>query len=260
MAYFLFILLFIFILICLFIISYYIDFNRIEENLKYAKKRGYMSTINFINGYSNNSVVYSFQNVDLASKYPNARVSVRIEDIGNTVCKRFINLEKIISYAHQKGVFIWISSGHLNMRDEELNAYMYMHSKYNNVGLTIACYHPNSELYVKKVLALRGKIRLVKGYYTDGTLSNKETIDKYIYCALLLLESGYDGHEFASHDFKVLDKVLDHHNIYNITIGIYFLNKKYVLNKLEERCINYRVSFYSSYGSMYSLAKILLFK
>ncbi len=100
-----------------------------------------------------------------------ASVSIKLTQIGlavdNNLCE--INLEKILSYADQKGNFIRIDMEDSPWIDNTLDLYWKMRNdhKHHNVGLVIQSYLYRSVQDVENLMSAGGKVRLCKGAYKE---------------------------------------------------------------------------------------------
>lgn len=233
------------------------------EKLNITKDLGHTATIGLITTINTNTqqtIDRTLYNIELARKNPGTKVSIRLENLGHDSSTRFYNMLMLVDKAYQDNVFVWLSCGHKNMVEEELDTYMELINPYTNIGITLACYRKNIDSSVRKVLSVNGKIRLVKGFYRDGELSWKDTSQKYIENSIRLLDSGYFGHELAGHDFKLLKKLINHPNIYLITFGFYFWNRNYAFEQIKKYDfpLDLKICLYFSYGDLSNTLKVVI--
>lgn len=256
------------IILVIIIVGLLITYNKsskvcLSEKLDITKKLGHTSTIGLVTTTKINipqTINRLLYNIELARKNLGTKVSIRLEQLGNDSCTRFYNIQMLVDKAYRNNVFIWLSCGHKHMVKEELDTYMILINKYDNLGITLACYRKNIDFYIQKVLSIKGKIRLVKGFYRDGELSWEDTSQKYLENSIRLLNSGYSGHELSGHDFKILKKIINHPNIYLITFGFYFWNRKYAFEQIEKYDFpeNLNISLYFSYGDLLNNLKVVI--
>lgn len=181
--------------------------------------------------------------------FKRGKVSVKLIQMGNNSKERLDNFTKLLNYAFSKNIFLWISAFHHKEIQEERETFIYLKERgYSNLGITIACYHENVDNYVNYILSKGGNIRLVKGYYNDGTVRDWDDVTrKYLNNAKKIIkDSNY--HQLATHDIKnviaPLNKIKNLNQLYNIEIG-FFVNsmghlqkelKKYDL-KIHNKCV-----------------------
>jgi hypothetical protein len=181
--------------------------------------------------------------------FKRGKVSVKLIQMGNTPEERLKNFTELVNHAFSKNIFIWISAFHYKQIEEERNTYLFLKERgYINLGITIACYHEGINSYVDLILYKGGNIRLVKGYYNDGTIKNWDIVTKnYLNNAKKIIkDSNY--HQLATHDIKnilaPLNKIKDLNTKTNIEMA-FFVNsvkhlkrefKKYNL-KINNKCM-----------------------
>ncbi|HTP00027.1 MAG TPA: proline dehydrogenase family protein [Anaerolineales bacterium] len=99
-----------------------------------------------------------------------ANVSIKLTQIGlgldESLCAQ--NLERILARAKENDNFVRIDMEDTPYTDKTLNLYCQMHDKgYDNTGMVLQSYLFRTEADVKKLLAARTPIRLVKGAYQE---------------------------------------------------------------------------------------------
>ncbi len=99
----------------------------------------------------------------------NASLSIKLTqlglDIGKNLC--LSNVEKIVSSAAQKGIFVWIDMENSPCTEDTIDIYLEILKKYKNAGIAIQSNLSRSEDDVKRIAAAGGVIRLVKGAYSE---------------------------------------------------------------------------------------------
>lgn len=171
--------------------------------------------------------------------YKRGKVSVKLIQMGNNPIERLENFTKLVNYAFSKNIFIWISAFHHKAIQEERDTYMYLKERgFSNLGITIACYHENVDNYVNYILNKGGNIRLVKGYYNDGTVRDWDKVTKkYLNNAKKIIkDSNY--HQLATHDIKnvivPLNKIKNLNHLNNIEIGFFVNSVKHLRKELKK--------------------------
>ena len=171
--------------------------------------------------------------------YKRGKVSVKLIQMGNNPIERLQNFTKLLNYAFSKNIFIWISAFHHKEIHEERDTYIYLKERgYSNLGITIACYHENVDNYVNYILSKGGNIRLVKGYYNDGSVKNWDDVTKkYLNNSKKIIrDSNY--HQLATHDIKniisPLSKIKNLNQLNNIEIGFFVNSMEHLQKELKK--------------------------
>ncbi len=181
--------------------------------------------------------------------YKRGKVSVKLFQMGNTSEERLKNFTELVNHAFSKNIFIWISAFHHKEIEEERNTYLYLKERgFTNLGITIACYHEGVNNYVDFILNKGGNIRLVKGYYNDGSIKDWTIVTNNYLRNAIKITKDTNYHQLATHDIKnvlvPLNKIKDINTLNNIEIG-FFVNsikhlgkelKKYNL-KINNKCM-----------------------
>ncbi len=111
----------------------------------------------------------------------NASLSIKLTQLGLDIDKDMclLNLEKIISSATSKNIFIWVDMENSPYTEDTVDIYLEILKKYKNAGIAIQSSMRRSEDDVKRIAAAGGIIRLVKGAYKEkkeiAYTSGKET-------------------------------------------------------------------------------------
>ncbi len=179
---------------------------------------------------------------DIDNIFKRGKVSVKISQFGNTDEEKLNNLTEFVNYAKSKNIFVWISGFHYKNVKEECYTYLYLKERgYDNLGITIACYHNTATSYVDLILNRGGHIRLVKGYYNDGQIRDwKKVTQNYLENAKKIIKD-YKYHQIATHDFE---NVLSHlnnikklENLDNIEFGFFINAEKHI----DRECQKYNI-------------------
>ncbi len=170
---------------------------------------------------------------DVSDIFKRGKVSIKLIQMGLNDKEKMENISKMVSYAKSKNIFIWISAFHYNNIGEEYSVYLHLLERgFNNLGITIACYHQFASDYVNLILKKNGNIRLVKGYYNDGEIKDWNLVTKiYLENAKKIIKSG-DYHQLATHDFKnilyPLNKIRKLNTLTNIECGFFINSIKHI--------------------------------
>lgn len=161
-------------------------------------------------------------------------------------------LEKFIAYGNSKNIMVGFAAMHNNSIDEELSTYLrFLELSYHNIFMTLQAYHSDVIKRVKIVLRNNGHIRLVKGWYKDGDVTDWKQVTENYYQAARLLVQDKNFHLLATHDFDLLKKLYDEFGTRMDKMEIIFFsfNQKFVENKIKT--FPYTIknkSFYKPYG------------
>lgn len=165
---------------------------------------------------------------------------------------QFDKLKDIVDYASKKNIIIGIAAMHQEDKDDELETYIKLKKMgYNNLFITLAAYHKDIDIKVDKILELGGSIRLVKGWYNDGEISNwKEVSNNYLRNAIKLVKDN-NYHILATHDFIILNKLYSSYYEWmdNKEVSFFIFNKDYIEKQLA--IFPYKIkniSLYKPYG------------
>ena len=166
------------------------------------------------------------------------KISIKIRQLGVTQTQQIDRFLRLARYAKSKKVFVWISCVLPSDRNLEMHCYK-KSQKLGNVGITLATYHSDVVKKVKKVLSMKGHIRLVKGYYY-GDLSNQWDLvtENYLQCAKLLLKSKR-YHCLATHDFNILSELYDNIIHRQIEVAYFYKAKSFAEFEMRRRNMNF---------------------
>ena len=144
--------------------------------------------------------------------YNKSKISIKLRQFGRTPVGRLYNIEKLLNYAKTKNIFIWIATVLPKDLDDEYKTFMYFKNKgYNNLGITLSTQNKEVSNKVDKLLKMKCNIRLVKGYY-NGDIKHWNVVSNiYLINAIKLLKSNI-YHCIASHDFKIINELMNYNN------------------------------------------------
>lgn len=212
-----------------------------------AHQSGYGVTLSYLPNFtSNTDYLHYYPMIDnVAQMNSNTdalpfglnKISIKIRQLGNSLedqSKRFID---IVKYANSKKVFVWISCVLPEDRDLEWHMYQLARKSHlKNVGLTLATYHSDVLERIHRVLAMRGHIRLVKGYYYGDLSKNWKQVTRFYKEALnLLVASGY-YHAIATHDFTIIGPLLKENKEkwQHMEFSFFYTARKFVRNQMKK--------------------------
>lgn len=136
-------------------------------------------------------------------------ISVKPTQIGLSISQKecYSNLEKIILSASEAHVFVWIDMESSEHTDEIIELYQSFFSKYERLGIALQANLKRTEDDLNNLIAIGGKIRLVKGAYSESAkiaYKSKEDVDKNY--TKLMRKLFREANEFgiATHDSKMI--------------------------------------------------------
>lgn len=98
-----------------------------------------------------------------------ASLSIKLSQLGLLIGKDLCSsiVEKIVSSAAGKNIFVWIDMEDSSCTEDTINIYLEVFKKYRNTGIAIQSNLKRSESDVRRIAAMGGIIRLVKGAYKE---------------------------------------------------------------------------------------------
>jgi len=98
-----------------------------------------------------------------------ASLSIKLTQLGLLIGKDLClsNVEKIVSSAAGKNIFVWIDMEDSPCTGDTIDIYLDVFKKYRNAGIAIQSNLKRSESDVRRIAAMGGIIRLVKGAYKE---------------------------------------------------------------------------------------------
>jgi proline dehydrogenase len=144
----------------------------------------------------------------------NAAVSIKLTQLGllinRDLCRS--NVEKIVSSASSKGIFVWIDMENSPYTDDTIDIYLDIFNKYGSSGIVIQANLKRSENDIKRIVAEAGIIRLVKGAYNEkkdiAFQSRSEvTINFSKLMGYLFYKSAFFG--IATHDEHLINEAIE---------------------------------------------------
>jgi proline dehydrogenase len=143
----------------------------------------------------------------------NATLSIKLTQLGLMIDKGtcLMNVEKIIGDAASRNIFVWIDMENSPYTEDTIEIYLNILKKYKKVGIAIQANLKRSENDVRKIAAMQGIIRIVKGAYKEKrelayTSRSEVTINFSKLMAYLLYKSPFFA--IATHDEKLIEEAI----------------------------------------------------
>jgi len=193
-----------------------------------------------------------------------ASLSIKLTQLGLLIGKDFCfsNVEKIVSSAAGKNIFVWIDMEDSSCTEDTINIYLEVFKKYRNAGIAIQSNLKRSDSDVRRIAAMGGIIRLVKGAYKEKseiayTSRSDITINFSKLMGYLFYKSPFFA--IATHDDRLIDEAIIANKIHNKRIE--FQTLMGVRDELKNELVKkgFTVIDYIPYGSQwfpYSLRRI----
>lgn len=206
------------------------------ENIKKYTNKNYKLILSYSSSYFETNILsYMYEILELSKDLPNINISIKLYWFKISDKLDFNKLEKFVKKATDYKINILFSSMLKKDRKLEIDTYIKLLNKgYKNIFITIATYHNDVNKIIDYILKNNGNIRLVKGWWNDGNINNWDKVtEKYFDNAIKLIKSKRK-HILATHDFKLIKKLLDKNlNLDNIEFSFFYFNKKYVNHNLK---------------------------
>jgi proline dehydrogenase len=127
------------------------------------------------------------------------------------------NVEKIVSSATSKCVFVWIDMENSPYTEDTIDIYFDIFKKYGNSGIVIQANLKRSENDVKRITAEGGMIRLVKGAYSEKkeiAFSRRGEVTKNFskLMGYLFYKSAFFA--IATHDEKLINEAIEANKVH----------------------------------------------
>ncbi len=149
-----------------------------------------------------------------------ASLSIKLTQLGLEIEKNLClsNVEKIVSSAASKNIFVWIDMENSPYTEDTIDIYLEIFKKYKNTGIAIQSNLKRSENDVKRIAAQGGIIRLVKGAYREKSdiayTSRKDvTISFSRLMGYLFYKSPFFA--IATHDDLLINEALEANKAHN---------------------------------------------
>ena len=184
-------------------------------------------------------------------------ISLKLTQLGASVDRATCidNLRRILEAADRHGFFVRIDMESSAYTDLTLDVFESLWTRgHHNLGVVIQAALKRSEADVARVIALGGRIRLVKGAYKeppDIAYASKNDVDEaFVRLMQRLLDSG-EYPAIATHDPKMIDATLEHAEARGVPPSQYEFQMLYGVRRDLQRALSadgYRVRVYVPFG------------
>ena len=190
------------------------------EAAKYAYKNKRHAIINKLGEYhkskaSIKKTVSEYQKIVNSFRKWKIRgaISVKPTQIGLSISQKEChkNLEKIIASARDAHVFVWLDMESADHTDEIIELYQSFFSKYERLGIALQANLKRTQDDLKYLISIGGKIRLVKGAYSENSkiaYKSKDDVDKNYRKLMRKLFKEANEFGIATHDDKMIKKAI----------------------------------------------------
>ncbi len=150
----------------------------------------------------------------------NASLSIKLTQLGLDIEEKLclFSVEKIVSDAASKKIFVWIDMENSPYTEKTINIYLEIFRKYKNTGIVIQANLKRSDDDVKRIAAEGGIIRLVKGAYREKSdIAYTSRRDVTINFSKLMGYLFYKSPFFAvaTHDELLINEALEANRAHN---------------------------------------------
>lgn len=230
-----------------------------ERQVSIARDKGYNVTVSLLPDYgSKDDYLNYFKLIDELHTIPGSKISVKIRQLGVSPENQLENFIKIIRYAQERNVFVWISCTKIEDAKDEMMFYEEgLNKGFRNLGLTLATNNPDVNENVDHILDKGGHIRLVKGYYYTPLTNNWDEVSRlFTFNADKLLSSG-GYHVIATHDFDILNKLYEKYgetsSWHKVEFGFFYSALNFVTYMIKKTGIELpNKSLYIPYGPVFN--------
>jgi proline dehydrogenase len=181
-------------------------------------------------------------------------ISVKLTQLGLNIDKKYCeeNLEEIAKCAYKAKRFLWVDMEGSEFTDDTIDLYAKLLSKNQNVGLCIQAYLRRSKGDIERLVAMGGKIRLVKGAYNESAnIAYKSKADiggNFAELMEYLFKNSANLFSVATHDERLVRKTVELNQKYQRIFEFGFLKGIREQLKLELAKKGFRVTEYIPYG------------
>jgi len=192
--------------------------------------------------------------VSLEKEKVNASLSIKLTQLGLLIDKGFCssNVEKIVSSATSKSIFVWIDMENSPYTEDTIDIYLDIFNKYGNSGIAIQANLKRSENDVKRIAAEGGMIRLVKGAYSEKkeiAFSRRSEVTKNFskLMGYLFYKSAFFA--IATHDEDLINEAIEANKVHRKRLEFQMLLG--VREELKKRLVSkgFNVVDYIPYGT-----------
>jgi proline dehydrogenase len=170
--------------------------------------------------------------------------------IGGELFRR--SLEEIVGHAARLKRFVWVDMESSMFTDDTLDVYGSVLKKNEDIGVCVQSYLRRSEGDLKRLVALGGKVRLVKGAYNEPAsvaFKSKAEVDaSFLRLMRYLFVNSVNLFSVSTHDEALVNKAIELSGRFKRNFEFGML--KGVRNKLMQELVarGFRVTEYIPYG------------
>lgn len=181
--------------------------------------------------------------INAVSDFPNGEISLKPSQL------KEVQIESLVGHAERKGVFVWFDMEDYKIKDKILNLYLKLRKKYPNVGIALQAYLPETKDDIKRVLQVKGKIRLCKGAYSPKEAIRDKSIirEKMKEYFRKILEKRVPF-ALATHDKEILEWATEQEINFS-TFEFQFLMGRHKEYVKELKAKGFKVKYYVPYGT-----------
>ena len=166
---------------------------------------------------------------DIGDSDVRATVSIKPTQLGLGVAEGVFreNLDRVVTRADERDVFVWIDMEDHDTTDATLDAYEHHAREHGDVGVCVQANLRRSREDLQRLAGLPGKIRLVKGAYSppaDVAFQSAERVNQAFKRSLRLMFREFDdGIALGSHDPEMVQLAADLHDEYGTPYEVQML-------------------------------------
>ena len=185
-----------------------------------------------------------------------ATISIKLTQFGLDISDDFClsNVEPLVLRARETGSGVEVDMESSEYTSRTLSIVARMHERYGCVRSVLQAYLYRTEEDIRRLNAVRLRIRLCKGAYDEPAevaFPKKEQVDEnYLKLARLLLDEGSDP-AIATHDERIIRDILQYAHRKGLSPGQFEFQMLYgVRRDLQEKLVRdgYRLRLYVPYG------------
>ncbi|MFS0918879.1 proline dehydrogenase family protein [Brevibacillus sp. 179-C 1.1 NHS] len=168
----------------------------------------------------------------------------------------YAHVEELAEQARQQGQYLMISMEESTKTEAILSVYERLAQRHENVGITIQAHLHRSMEDIQRVLALPGKIRLVKGAFKEpqevALARLMELNERYLELAELCIRSGHEC-SLATHDQAIVDELARREYLLrpNVEVELLYGVRPELAHAMREKGVPVRL--YLTYGTEWYL-------
>ncbi len=243
----------------------------VSESLK-ANEKGELAMVNYlgedlINPKMVEDAVSSYHSLldQMKRRKVKGCIAVKATQLGMCISNdRYQkNYDAVARHAARFGIFVWLDMEQSRYTTKIIDLYLGSLKKHKNIGICLQARLRRSYADAKRIVACKGKIRLVKGAYTESEkimyIEREEVFDNYIQITKYLFEKSNDF-IIATHDGRIIDTVMKIGKNYNKRFAFAML--KGIRGSLAQDIAKrgYRIFIYLPFGEEWLLYALRRFE